>query len=204
MRQVTGSNPTTSNKKVSIQLRLGGHSFSRDVLNKKVAEDAIVEVELLTPKSIIAPTECFDPNLAANLMQISGIALAESEQVVWSDDQDGVTALVALDGEIVDELKQTYGERLHFTSPLLRSVASEGRYLYIYNMGGFAYLKLCNGSAIEFCEALPLASADDVLYSVEALVREFGVESFEIYVAGEEREELINTLKQYYKVRKCE
>ena len=204
MRQVTGSNPTTSNKKVSIQLRLGGHSFSRDILRKKVAEDAIVEIELLTPKSIIVPTECFEPHIAEKLMQISGIALADGEQVVWSDDQDGVTALVALNSEIVDELKQAYGEHLRFTSPLLHCVASEGRYLYIYNMGGFAYLKLCNGSAIEFCEALQLSNADDVLYSVETLVREFGVEGLEIYVAGDERDELINLLKQYYKVRKCE
>ena len=43
MRQETGSNPNSASKKVSIQVKLGGHSFSTDKI--VVAEDVEIPAE---------------------------------------------------------------------------------------------------------------------------------------------------------------
>ena len=56
MRQETGSNPNQTSKKVSIQVKLGGRSFSADKI--VVAED-IEQVEFVidTPRVLLAPRE---------------------------------------------------------------------------------------------------------------------------------------------------
>ena len=205
MRQVTGSNHTPSNKKVSIQLRLDGLLFIGDNLPQHNAEDgSIVEVELLTAKSVVVPTECFEPALAERYLQMSGIRCAAEEQPVWSDDCEGVTAIMVLRREIAEQLTARYGESLRYTTPLLHNVQCAGAHLYIYNAGNVVYFKLYNGEKVEFCEAISMPSADDVLYFVERLVSEFPSEDFSIHVAGTDTNSLRNLLKQYYKVVKCE
>ena len=206
MRQVTGSNPTTSNKKVSIQLPLDGLLFiggSAPVCTE--AEDTIVEIELLTSKSIIVPSECFEPTLADSLLQLSGLGCTDAEQPVWSNDCDGVVAVMAIRKEIAAELDARFCDRLQYTSPLLRSVkACDGLYLYIYNANGVAYFKLYDGAKLRFCEAMSVVGNDDVLCIVERLVQEFDCKGLEIGVAGENIENLVGLLKQYHKVKICE
>ena len=205
MRQVTGSNHTPSNKKVSIQLLLDGQLFIGDNLPKpEVTEGSIVEVELLTAKTIVVPTECFEPILAEKFLQMSGINCTTEEQPVWSCDSDGVTAIIVIGREISEQLTARYGENLRYTTPLLRNVSGVGAHLYIYSAGSVIYFKLYNGEKVEFCEAISLPSADDVLYFVERLVREFKMENVVIRVAGNSTDSLRMLLKQYYKVVKCE
>ena len=204
MRQVTGSNLTPSNKKVSIQLKLDGHSFSRDILPRKIAEGANVEVELLTAKSIAVPAECFDPELAENLLAMSGIALSEDEQAVWSGEQEGIVAVMALPRDYAEGLQSHYGDRLQYSSPLLRKISGKGRYLYIYNMGKLAYFKLYNESQIEYCQAHSLTGGDDLLYIIERLAQEFSLRDFVVGLAGDCNTALLKVLKQYHKVEKCE
>ena len=205
MRQVTGSNHTPSNKKVSIQLQLDGQLFIGDNLPKQEAgEGVIVEVELLTAKTIVVPTECFEPALAEKYLQMSGIAHTAEELPVWSCDCEGMTAIIVLHREIAEQLAARYGESLRYTTPLLRNVSGTGTYLYIYSTGSVTCFKLYNGEKVEFCEAIAMPSADDVLYFVERLVREFKMEEIVIRVAGKDTDSLRALLKQYYKVVKCE
>ena len=55
MRQETGSNSQSGNNKVSIQVKLGGLSFSAESV--AVAEGAEVEFVIETPRVILAPRE---------------------------------------------------------------------------------------------------------------------------------------------------
>ena len=60
MKQATGSNTPQSINKVSIQLTLDGHSFSAPALSGEFPGDGPVEVELLTPRTMLVPEELFD------------------------------------------------------------------------------------------------------------------------------------------------
>lgn len=204
MRQVTGSNPIPSNEKVSIQLKLDGHSFSRDMLPKRVSEDVTAQVELLTAKSVAVPEECFEAELATSLLSMSGIVVAKDEEVVWSEAVDGIIAVMAIPHDFAEGLKSKFGDRLCFTSPLLRTYVGKGEYLYIYNVGKVAYLKLYKGEQLLYCEATSVAGDDDLLYIVERLAQEFQLTSMKILLAGESSTKLTTLLKQYYKVEKCE
>ena len=206
MKQVTGSNPTSITDKVSIQLPLDGLLFIGDSIpNCKVEDGGVVEVELLTAKSIIVPGECFEPALADSFLRLSGIDCSEVEQPVWSSDCDGVIALMVIRRDIESELKRRLGEKIQYTSPLLRSVKHcEDRYLYIYSAYGVAYFKLYEGSDLKFCEAVSVAGNDEVLYFVERIIQEYHFEGLKIRVDGDNIDSLTKLLKQYYKVEVCE
>lgn len=204
MRQVTGSNPIPSNEKVSIQLKLDGHSFSRDMLSKVVSGEDAVQIELLTAKSIAVPAECFEPELATSLLAMSGIVVAEGDEVVWSDEVDGVVAVMVILQDFAQGVKTQFGDRVCYSSPLLRTYTAKGEYLYIYNVGKVTYLKLYNAEQLLYCEAASVASDDDLLYIVERLAQEFQLKSLVISLVGESSAKLTKLLKQYYKVEKCE
>lgn len=190
---------------MSIQLQLGGHSFSCDTLPHTADEEALVEVELLTAKTVAVPFECFQHELAEKYLQLSGMECSESEVPVWSHETDGVVAVMAIAGDIADMLAQRYGSRLEYTSPLLRNITHEGRYLYIYSAEGVAYFKLYDGTMLKFCEVLPATGNDDILCIVERIISEFNPEGLVIGVAAVKgADSLINLVKQYHKVEICE
>lgn len=234
MRQVTGSNSTSTDKKVSIQLRLDGHSFSRDILLAEVAEksvaragaeadakeEGIVEVELLTAKTIMVPEECFEPDLAAKLLRMSGIICSDEELPVWSRPCDGAVAVMALSREVVQALNESFGACVEYSSPILRqcTVQSQGQekgsgkiegtgtgpYLYIYSDGNVAYFKLYEGAKLRLCEVISLTGEDDMLCMVESIIRECSLAKPTIFVEGTSTDGVIKLLKQYHKVQKCE
>ena len=69
MRQVTGSNPSPSANRMSIQLTLSGHSFSRSELPRLSSHDErTVEIEIITDRVMLAPTEIVDEQKATELM----------------------------------------------------------------------------------------------------------------------------------------
>ena len=204
MRQVTGSNLTATDKNVSIQLRLDGHSFSADTLPTEVAEDSAVVVELLTAKSVLVPEECFAPEVAGRLLWLSGVPCTEKELPVWSSVKDGVVVVMALNREIKEVLDARYGSRIKYSSPMLRGRAGEGRYLYVYVAGNVAYFKFFDGTKLALCEAASIVGEDDILCMVENILREFNAQESVIRVAGEDSEGVIKLLKQYHKVEKCE
>lgn len=232
MRQVTGSNSTSTDKKVSIQLRLDGHSFSRDILLAEVAEksvaragaeadakeEGIVEVELLTAKTIMVPEECFEPDLAAKLLRMSGIICSDEELPVWSRPCDGAVAVMALSREVAQVLNESFGACVEYSSPILRqcTVQSQGQekgsgkiegvgpYLYIYSDSNVAYFKLYEGAKLRLCEVISLTGEDDMLCMVESIIRECSLAKPTIFVEGTSTDGVIKLLKQYHKVQKCE
>ena len=74
MKQATGSNTPQSINKVSIQLTLDGHSFSAPALSGEFPGDGPVEVELLTPRTMLVPEELFDKEHAGEVLAAAGMA----------------------------------------------------------------------------------------------------------------------------------
>ena len=72
------------NKKVSIQLSLGGHSFSKDILPKGIDEAEVVEVIVSTPRVTLAPREEVSLDTAEQLLQLVGKRCLDGEVSVAS------------------------------------------------------------------------------------------------------------------------
>ena len=94
MKQATGSNTPQSINKVSIQLTLDGHSFSAPALSGEFPGDGPVEVELLTPRTMLVPEELFDKEHAGEVLAAAGMAALPGECPVWSAPQQNAVAVM--------------------------------------------------------------------------------------------------------------
>ena len=109
MKQVTGAtNNKPEIKNVSIRLRLDGHSFSEEKLDKTV------EIEVLTGKTMLVPREVFDAKAAPALMRINGMEPTEKECILTSDPQQPVIALMAADKASVEKVRARLKEKIRW------------------------------------------------------------------------------------------
>ena len=86
MKPATGNNLPESAAHVSIQLKLGGHSFSADTLPARaLSGDTRVLCSLVTPRTLLVPREAFRPDRAERYLRIAGLAPLADETTVHSD-----------------------------------------------------------------------------------------------------------------------
>ena len=119
MKQATGSNTPQSINKVSIQLTLDGHSFSAPALSGEFPGDGPVEVELLTPRTMLVPEELFDKEHAGEVLAAAGMAALPGECPVWSAPQQNAVAVMAAAENALAAVHERLGGRARYTTPLL-------------------------------------------------------------------------------------
>lgn len=211
MRQVTGSNPSPSANRMSIQLTLSGHSFSRSELPRLSSRDErTVEIEIITDRVMLAPTEVVDEQKATELMQIAGFHLQEEDQVVVvREEKTNVVALIALPRVLLATIEDRYGRRAELTTPLLRSRLCAEPTAWFYMADDHIYIKVWSEGRLRVAEALPRKKAEDVLYYASVLDRQFDLNRFRVVVSGVkavESEVRVTTklLNKFYKKVVCE
>ena len=198
MRQVTGSNPILNSKKVSIQVKLGGLSFSAH--DTTIAED-IEQVELVidTPRATLAPSEEVSLDTAAELLHIIGKPCRSNEQSVCSELQADIVAVMAIDSQALASIIERWGSRTSFTSPLLDMSHCEERCLTISTSEKVCYMHLFDGG-MQRAEALEIGSEADILYyTLEWLGSAVDTP---IYIKGHYK--CNSLLKKYFKTVVCE
>lgn len=195
MKRVTGNNHPGVNKGVSIQLKLGGHSFSRETLP---TTDGEVLCELLTPKTLLVPQEEFDATAAEKLLEIAGMPCADDECAVWSDTNEAAIALMAFDATEIEALRTHFGDRLQFTSPLLFRPTCAPAALWLCREEDLLYIKVYK-DGLRFAEVVTVQTEADLLYYTELLDREFKLAEFELCPAGEIGAAARKMLRRYFK-----
>ena len=197
MRQETGSNPISSNNKVSIQVKLGGRSFSAD--NIAVAEDVEqVEFVIDTPRVVLAPREKISLDTASELLRIVGKPCRSNEQSVCSELQADIVATMAIDADILASIIAKWGSSATFTSPLLDMRHSEESCLTIDTTDKVCYMRLFDGG-LQRAEAHDATTPEDVLYLVAEWLSD---STTPIYIKG--NKEYAKLLRKYYKQVICE
>ena len=197
MRQETGSNPILNNTKVSIQVKLGGLSFSADKI--VVAEDVEqVEFVIDTPRVILAPREEVSLDTASELLHIVGKPCRSNEQSVCSELQSDIVAIMAIDSKALKTIVERWGSRASFTSPLLDMRHSEEECLTIDITDKVCYLRLFR-SGLQRAEAAEATTPEDVLYLVTEWLDN---NATPIYIKG--ASENAKLLRKYYKQVICE
>ena len=198
MRQETGSNQLLDNKKVSIQVKLGGLSFSADKV--AVAED-IENVEFIidTPRVILAPREAVSLDNAAALLRLAGKACRLEEQSVCSELQADIVAIMAINRDALTAIIERWGSKASFTSPLLDMRHSEDNCITIDATEKVCYIRRFE-DGLQYAAAEEYTTAEDILFF--ATEQSNGRIDIPIYIKGGAN--CVKLLRKYYKQVICE
>ena len=198
MRQVTGSNLTINNKKVSIQVTLGGLSFSAH--KATIAEDVEnIEIVIDTPRVTLFPRESISAESAAELLRIAGKPCRSNEQSVCSSLDSDIVAAIAIDREALTSIVEKWGSRVSFTSPLSDMRHSDKKCITLDLTKQVCYIRLFN-DGLQYAEATTYSTAEDALYFVNEASN--GHNDIPIYIKG--GNDIAKLLRRYYKVVICE
>lgn len=196
---------------MSIQLTLSGHSFSRsDLPRLSNIDEQGVNIEVITERTMLAPTEILNPEQTAELMRVAGFCLDKEDQVVIAhDEKTGIAALMALPQVLVATVEERYGDHYEFTTPLLRTRVCTEPTAWLYLANGLIYIKVWDGGKLRMAEVLPRKKEEDSLYYAAMIDRRFGLNSFRVVVSGTKAVEnevrsTAKLLNKFYKKVVCE
>ena len=197
MRPVTGSNPAQSSNYVSIQLTLGGHSFSIATLPAEVRNSGEpLLCVVYTPRVTLIPTEIFEQSIAGDYLALNGIACHKDEECVYSEEYNGVVAVMAIASKALNELRSKFGERVRFTTPLLDTTHEEKKALVVLCSEHTTYLRLYN-EGLRVAEAIETSSPSEIIYYIARLAETNELGDTPIYIIGSEATKKV--VKKYYK-----
>ena len=191
MKQVTGSNTPQATNKVSIQLTLDGHSFSAHGLDGEFPGEEPVEAEVLGTGD------------AGTLLAANGMAPAAEERAVCSLPVQGIVAVMATHREALRQAEEKLGDRIRYTTPLLREVQAGTPTVWAYRTAGLLYIKVYDGR-LRFAGVIPAPDTADVCYFTERLEKEFALKSCELRISGDDAKACGKLLKGYFKRIVCE
>lgn len=208
MKPATGSNAPQRVNKVSIQRSLDGHSFSVPPIEALPPDAAHVEAEVVTPQTLLVPREAFDPNHAAGLLAAAGMACTEGQRPVWSAPQTlgpetEAVAVMAIDGAVLQALRERTGDRTTFTTPLLAGPTSGKPTLWLCRKAGVLYIKVFDRS-LRMAEAIPANCEADILYFVERLAGVFPLNGMVLRLCGPQTAVLRKSIGKRFKEVVCE
>lgn len=202
MKQVTGSNTPQATNKVSIQLTLDGHSFRRTASTGNSrggargggAADGTDDAR---------PEEVLGTGDAGTLLAANGMAPAAEERAVCSLPVQGIVAVMAAHREALRQVEEKLGDRIRYTTPLLREVQAGTPTVWAYRTAGLLYIKVYDGS-LRFAGVIPAPDTADVCYFTERLEKEFALKSCELRISGDDAKACGKLLKGYFKRIVCE
>ncbi len=202
MKPETGNNLSAPKNDVSIQLKLGGHSFSTASLPPETANADTITFVVETHKVTLVPKRAFDESSAGDYLSAVGLPCAEDETPVCSEMQADTIAVMAISRTALSEIIAAFGVRAKFTSPLLCSDHDGKRNISIRITDGVAYYRAFD-NGLQAAEAIKTVSDDDILYYTVRIAEalDFGKESV-IYIKG--GKSAAKLVKRYFKNVICE
>lgn len=204
MKLETGkTNHSQNQNQVSIQLKLGGHSFSVNTLLTSVIDGVeSVEFVVLTRKTLLVPREEFDETFATTYLRLAGMPCDATQTPVWSDTGSPIVAVMAADMACVTAIEQKFGSRAMFTSPLLRDHPYATPTVWLYRTEELLYIKVY-GSDLRFAEVVAAKTESDIVYYIELLAKEFSLPAHTAYIEGEECGVLKKLLRSHFQQIIC-
>ena len=99
--------------------------------------------------------------------------------------------------------EEELGDRIRYTTPLLREVQAGTPTVWAYRTAGLLYIKVYDGS-LRFAGVIPAPDTADVCYFTERLEKEFALKSCELRISGDDAKACGKLLKGYFKRIVCE
>lgn len=164
MKQETGNNISSREDKVSIQLKLGGHSFSEENLKHvDLKEGGHAEAVVLTSKATLVPVSASPQVKPARALEICGMGCSKDEIAVYSPAVDDRMCAMAVDRKAHKLLVSRFGNSIEFVSPLLTVSGIEHVGAEILITDKVCYMALRKESLLR-AEAISISTPEDFLY----------------------------------------
>ncbi len=197
MKQVTGSNNPVSEKKVSIQRSLDGHSFS--VTPRDFDADHVSTVEVLSPQTMLVPGEVFGEEDAAALLAANGTPAAEGDVTVWSDATRPVIAVMALPAAALGmHDKGCSLKRFSFTTPLLHTPVGDKPLVWMCRRAHLLYIKVY-GPELQLAEVIVAPEVEDVTYFIERLSGMINTVQYNLQLSGDDDKSMRRAVAKRFK-----
>jgi len=204
MKRATGNNTTLSGNEVSIQLPLGGHSFSFDALPEGIfSGEAPVEFRVLTPRTTLVPREAFDEAACEAYLAVAGLKCRAGETAVAGDVLGQIVPVMAIDSDALRIIRERFGARASFATPLCDVQKYSSPAVWLCRTGGLLYIKVYN-TTLRFAEVIEPAGDADMLQILHDLDAVYGFRNYAIHCHGERPEAMRKLLKKYYSDVRCE
>ena len=162
-----------------------------------------VVAELLTARTMLVPEEVLGTGDAGTLLAANGMAPAAEERAVCSLPVQGIVAVMAAHREALRQAEEKLGDRILYTTPLLREVQAGTPTVWAYRTAGLLYIKVYDG-ILRFAGVIPAPDTADVCYFTERLEKEFALKSCELRISGDDAKACGKLLKGYFKRIVCE
>ena len=130
-----------------------------------------VEVCVITAKTTLIPQEYYDSNLKSDYLTSMGLTPSATEIAVASNPQGGMIAVMAIEREIVESLKDITSD-VSFTTPLLDEAIEQGTIIELSD--NVAFIRVYH-NGLRFAEAVAIDSDADLSYIVERLNDSYGI-----------------------------
>lgn len=160
-------------------------------------------LEVLTAQTVLVPAELFDKKHAAAYLTVDGVGCAADQVAVYSDPQQQVIAVMALDVTVAAQLEERLGDRRRFTSPLLYEPKYAGAAVWLMHLDGVLYVKVYD-TTLQLAEAVPAPAQADLLYYMARLGERFDLKRFALHPAGPRAEVTRKALRRYFRNVRCE
>ncbi|MCI7140359.1 hypothetical protein [Alistipes sp.] len=204
MRQATGkTNPPESGYKVSIQQSLDGHSFSLSPLPELSDPETELEVEVLTPRTQLVPTDLFAADRAAELLSAAGFALRTDERAVWSSPVNEAVALMVVPDSLVKRL-EGHTAHLRYSSPLLAMPGLGEKSVWCCCKGSLIYIKVYGATnRLLLAEVIPAQEDSEICYFFERMTAVFPLEEYRLHLTGMVPKKLRKRIGGLFKKTTC-
>ena len=191
--------------KVSIQLKLDGHSFSIVGLDDlKSTPATVLTVEVLTPRTMLVPQALLNKEGMNEIMELNGMAPKHHEMVVCDTHSDQqVAALMAVPRAAVEQIERRVESPLVFTSPLMTPLCATEPTAWIGFYNSLLYIKVYE-DRLRFAEVISAPTQTDVAFFMDRLGREFPLQHFLLFVSGDESKQFGKMLSKRFKKIICE
>ena len=153
-------------------------------------------VEIDTLSTVAVPESYCDNALAEGYLAVNNLLPAGHVpvQTQWN----GVAIVMSCREDVVAWLRERYGTRVHFLSPLVCALDATGSHdaLSLCLTATNVYIVLWN-EGLKFAQALPCSSPTDLGYYISTLAAEYDLANIKIYVSGKYDKKLIRELKRF-------
>jgi len=202
---------------MSIRLRSDGHFLPDSWPEAPESDRERVVIEWIGRKTLLAPTEllrqdpvpesrtaesgsALDEQLAARLLTVEGMGQTATERIVFSDPSQSITAVMAIDSGIVEEVGRRYGPSVRWTTPLLHTPSRRDATIRIERIGLLLYTKVYSDAQLLYAHVQEAPGKDDLLYELGMLDRRFPFGKFALSIPPQDRNsELRQILKHHFK-----
>ena len=153
---------SNTNNKVSIRIT-GGHSFSVPATQGRISE-----VELLTERTLLVPEQFYAADGCRAAFTAAGMPLDEEDATLSIRTDKGMMALIALSSETLEKLHSTFGDEVHYTTPLLHPVGNIEPTIWICDTEDLIYIKVYDPK-LQMAEVIAIQSEADRDYLLSRL-----------------------------------